>query len=144
MTLREKPSQNRLRESIDLFGEVWNNRFLRQNSVILFLNKQDLFTEKIKRGYNGTGTKLSSFFPEYLDYPMPKVENGMPMEDQEVERAKFFIRDTFLAVSERDNNGSRRCYPHFTTAVDTENIKRVFADCQDMLQRAYMQKMGLF
>ena len=39
--------QNRLRESLDLFRSIWNNRWLRTISVILFLNKQDLLEEKI-------------------------------------------------------------------------------------------------
>lgn len=42
MVLREDPSQNRLRESLDLFKSIWNNRWLRTISVILFLNKQVL------------------------------------------------------------------------------------------------------
>ena len=42
MVLREDNSQNRLREALDLFRSIWNNRWLRTISVILFLNKQDL------------------------------------------------------------------------------------------------------
>ena len=44
MVLREDPSQNRLRESLDLFKSIWNNRWLRTISVILFLNKQVILT----------------------------------------------------------------------------------------------------
>ena len=47
MVLREDPTQNRLRESLDLFKSIWNNRWLRTISVILFLNKQDLLAEKV-------------------------------------------------------------------------------------------------
>lgn len=50
MVLREDPTQNRLRESLDLFKSIWNNRWLRTISVILFLNKQDLLAEKILAG----------------------------------------------------------------------------------------------
>ena len=50
MVLREDPSQNRLRESLELFRSIWNNRWLRTISVILFLNKQDLLEEKIRSG----------------------------------------------------------------------------------------------
>lgn len=52
MVLREDPTQNRLRESLDLFKSIWNNRWLRTISVILFLNKQDLLAEKILAGIN--------------------------------------------------------------------------------------------
>lgn len=48
--LREDPSKNRLMESMEIFEQVWNNRFLRPVSVLLFLNKIDILTEKISRG----------------------------------------------------------------------------------------------
>ena len=50
MTLREDNSQNRLREALSLFETIWNNRWLKTISVILFLNKQDLLREKITAG----------------------------------------------------------------------------------------------
>ena len=50
MTLREDSSQNRLREALSLFETIWNNRWLKTISVILFLNKQDLLEEKIMNG----------------------------------------------------------------------------------------------
>jgi len=52
MTLREDNSQNRLREALSLFQTIWNNRWLKTISVILFLNKQDLLREKINAGRN--------------------------------------------------------------------------------------------
>ena len=50
MTLREDNSQNRLREAQNLFHTIWNNRWLKTISCILFLNKQDLLREKIEIG----------------------------------------------------------------------------------------------
>ena len=46
--LREDNTQNRLREALDLFRSIWNNRWLRTISVILFLNKQARAKTKIK------------------------------------------------------------------------------------------------
>lgn len=34
MVLREDPSQNRLRESLDLFRSIWNNRLVVNSTVI--------------------------------------------------------------------------------------------------------------
>lgn len=62
MVLREDPSQNRLRESLELFKSIWNNRWLRTISVILFLNKQDLLAEKIKAGKWGARDVRRVFF----------------------------------------------------------------------------------
>ena len=58
MTLREDNSQNRLREALKLFNTIWNNRWLKTISVILFLNKQDLLREKIENGRSKLEGKL--------------------------------------------------------------------------------------
>jgi len=61
--------QNRLRESLNLFREVWKNRFLRGVSVILFLNKMDLLEEKF--AVRGAGARLKQNFPEYSGACLP-------------------------------------------------------------------------
>nr|CAD7202219.1 unnamed protein product [Timema douglasi] len=43
MTLVEDPNVNRLDESLNLFSQIVNNRFFREASFVLFLNKFDLF-----------------------------------------------------------------------------------------------------
>jgi len=143
MVLREDPSQNRLRESLDLFRSIWNNRWLRTISVILFLNKQDLLEEKIRSGKS----KLDEYFPEFVHYMLPpeaqpEIDQGA---DKEFTRAKYFIRDNFLQISQQPSGGDAKqhsahhCYPHFTCAVDTENIRRVFNDCRDIIQRVHLR-----
>lgn len=139
LVLREDPSQNRLKESLVLFHSIWNNRWLRIISIILFLNKQDLLAEKVKAGKS----KIEDYFPEYKRYQIPPdavLEQG---EDPEVARAKYFIRDEFLRISTASGDGKHYCYPHFTCAVDTENIRRVFNDCRDIIQRMHLRQYEL-
>lgn len=117
MVLREDPTQNRLRESLDLFRSIWNNRYLvvflfyyhwtlyfiylffkrwlRTISVILFLNKQDLLAEKIKAGKS----RLEDYFAEFTRYQTPMDATPDPGEDPPVIRAKYFIRDEFLVCN---------------------------------------------
>ncbi|VDD77526.1 unnamed protein product [Mesocestoides corti] len=86
-------------------------------------------------------------------------------EDPEIVRAKFFFRDEFLTcvryanqlarqlhdvivlanrkVTADSNNGRHYCYPHLTCAVDTENIRRVFNDCRDIIQRMHLRQYEL-
>ncbi|ETN77245.1 g-protein alpha subunit [Necator americanus] len=45
--LREDNKTNRLKEALLLFDGVVNNQYFKDVSVILFLNKKDLFAEKI-------------------------------------------------------------------------------------------------
>lgn len=149
LTLWEDSSQNRLRESLSLFKNIWNNRWLRTISIILFLNKQDMLAEKIKEGRH----KLETYFPEFANFnlqPPDQINHhhgsgvtppsaSMPGENEEVLRAKHFIRGEFLKISScNPPAANHNCYPHFTCAVDTENIRRVFNDCRDIIQRIHL------
>ena len=51
--------QNRMMESMKLFDSICNNKWFTDTSIILFLNKKDLFAEKI------TKSPLTICFPEY-------------------------------------------------------------------------------
>lgn len=57
--LLEEPSQNRMRESLALFDGVVNSRWFFTTSIILFLNKKDVFQQKIRT------VPLEKYFPEY-------------------------------------------------------------------------------
>ncbi|GMT26792.1 hypothetical protein PFISCL1PPCAC_18089, partial [Pristionchus fissidentatus] len=139
LVLWEDSTQNRLRESLALFKNIWNNRWLKTISVILFLNKQDMLAEKIKAGRY----KLEAFFPEFANYQLPSDALFDSNEDVNVVRAKYFIRGEFLRISTAAGDGRHHCYPHFTCAVDTENIRRVFNDCRDIIQRIHLRQYEL-
>ncbi|XP_028693914.1 guanine nucleotide-binding protein G(olf) subunit alpha isoform X1 [Macaca mulatta] len=139
MVIREDNNTNRLRESLDLFESIWNNRWLRTISIILFLNKQDMLAEKVLAGKS----KIEDYFPEYANYTVPEDATPDAGEDPKVTRAKFFIRDLFLRISTATGEGKHYCYPHFTCAVDTENIRRVFNDCRDIIQRMHLKQYEL-
>ncbi|CAF3722532.1 unnamed protein product [Rotaria sp. Silwood1] len=71
------------------------------------------------------------------------TKKSEPNEPAEVTRAKYFIRDEFLRISTAGGNNRHSCYPHFTCAVDTENIRRVFNDCRDIIQRVHLRQYEL-
>lgn len=52
-------TQNRMEEALRLFNSILNNKWFLETSVILFLNKKDLFEEKLR------GKPLSHCFPDY-------------------------------------------------------------------------------
>ncbi|XP_025254203.1 guanine nucleotide-binding protein G(s) subunit alpha isoforms XLas isoform X3 [Theropithecus gelada] len=139
MVIREDNQTNRLQEALNLFKSIWNNRWLRTISVILFLNKQDLLAEKVLAGKS----KIEDYFPEFARYTTPEDATPEPGEDPRVTRAKYFIRDEFLRISTASGDGRHYCYPHFTCAVDTENIRRVFNDCRDIIQRMHLRQYEL-
>lgn len=52
-------------ESLVLFESVINSRWFMRTSIVLLLNKTDIFMEKIKR------VPLEKYFPEYTGGPDP-------------------------------------------------------------------------
>lgn len=63
-TLREDESQNRMKESLLLFDEICNSLWFKQTAFILFLNKTDLFRDKIAK------KDLTCCFPDYTGTDM--------------------------------------------------------------------------
>jgi guanine nucleotide-binding protein G(i) subunit alpha len=55
----ENPKENRMQDSIRLFGSICNNRLLKDACMILFLNKKDILERKI------ANSPLTKCFPEY-------------------------------------------------------------------------------
>lgn len=120
-TLREDESKNRLRDAINLFADLWRNRFLQLTSFIIFYNKQDLLRQKLQ-----DGEKLEDYFPEYSKFISDNVCQDSTL------MARNFIKSKFLDVLKRSPycNRKRKVFYHYTTAVDTDNIKHIFNDCK--------------
>jgi hypothetical protein len=64
--LYEDENTNRMVEALNLFEEICNSRWFRETSMILFLNKRDLFGEKIQK------VPLSKYFPDYAGKPQTR------------------------------------------------------------------------
>ena len=70
LTLREEHGKNKLLESMEIFEQVWNNRFLAPVSVLLFLNKVDTLAEKVSRGRSirPLTRQFPHIFPDFDSY----------------------------------------------------------------------------
>jgi len=113
LKLYEDDVTNRMHESLKLFKEICNNKWFTETAMILFLNKKDLFEEKISR------VDLAVCFPEYTGGKDWKV-------------AAKYIQDQFVAQNEQPK---KQIYPHVTCATDTENIRFVFNCVKDIILR---------
>ncbi|CAN0220587.1 unnamed protein product [Scytosiphon promiscuus] len=121
--LFEDASTNRMIEAMDLFNEICNNRFFSESSMILFLNKKDLFAEKIQR------VDIKSV-EKWADFP------GEPLDE---EAGKAYFLSLFLKVNQ---NPEREVYHHVTCATDTENVNFVFNSCKDVILRSNLKDSG--
>jgi len=57
--LVEDETVNRMQEALTLFDSICNSRWFVKTSIILFLNKIDLFKEKL------TKSPMGKYFPDY-------------------------------------------------------------------------------
>lgn len=115
--LFEDASTNRMVEALDLFEDICNNIFFLESSMILFLNKRDLFLEKIK-------TKHIRDTPAFSDYAG---------KEGDYEAAVQYFVDKFL--SKNKSGADRQIYYHVTCATDTKNVHVVFNSCKDIVLR---------
>jgi len=119
--LYEDDKTNRMTEALNLFEEICNSRWFRDTSMILFLNKRDLFAEKISK------VPLSKYFPAY--------EGG-----DNLKAATDFLRLQFEA---KNRNKEKRVYTHVTCATDTTNVHAVFNAVKDIIIKRSLAAAGL-
>ncbi|XP_027443601.1 guanine nucleotide-binding protein subunit alpha-15 [Zalophus californianus] len=132
--LEENNQENRMKESLALFGTILELPWFKSTSVILFLNKTDILEEKIPTSH------LATYFPSFQG---PK---------QDAEAAKRFILDMYTGMyagcvdsADGDRRGprSRRLFSHYTCATDTQNIRKVFRDVRDSVLARYLDEINL-
>uniref|UniRef100_A0A1I8HWJ6 Guanine nucleotide-binding protein G(O) subunit alpha n=1 Tax=Macrostomum lignano TaxID=282301 RepID=A0A1I8HWJ6_9PLAT len=120
--LHEDESTNRMQESLKLFDSICNNKWFVRTSIILFLNKKDLFAAKIVR------SPINICFPEYTG-------------NQEYNEAAAYIQAQFDAKNKSIN---KEVYCHQTCATDTGNIEFVFDSVTDVVIANNLRRCGLY
>lgn len=120
LKLQEDDKTNRMHESLKLFKEICNSKWFGETSMILFLNKKDLFAEKIQK------VDLKMCFEEY--------NGGLNYKN-----ASAFITEKFNAQNE---STSKVIYTHITCATDTDNITVVFKAVKDIILRKFLEGQG--
>jgi len=124
LPMEEDPSMNRLMESLDLFNKVVNNAFFLAVDIVLFLNKWDIFQDKIKR------IPITECFRDW-----PASKNASDPEEA----------SRYIAAKFTDSNAGkqRKIYQHTTCATDTKNVERVWSAVHDVLVREQISEAGL-
>uniref|UniRef100_A0AAY5ECT3 Guanine nucleotide-binding protein G(i) subunit alpha-2 n=2 Tax=Electrophorus electricus TaxID=8005 RepID=A0AAY5ECT3_ELEEL len=123
LVLAEDEEMNRMHESMKLFDSICNNKWFTETSIILFLNKKDLFQEKIAH------SPLTICFPEYAG-------------SSTYEEASEYIRTKFEDLNKKKD--TKEIYSHFTCATDTKNIQFVFDAVTDVIIKNNLRDCGLF
>ncbi|KAM3872017.1 guanine nucleotide-binding protein G(i) subunit alpha-3-like isoform 2-T2 [Diretmus argenteus] len=122
LVLAEDEEMNRMHESMKLFDSICNNKWFTDTSIILFLNKKDLFEDKIST------SPLTICYPEY---------SGAAT----YEEAAAFIQCQFEDLNRRKD--TKEIYSHFTCATDTKNVQFVFDAVTDVIIKINLKECGL-
>lgn len=133
--LYEDENQNRMEETLALFHEIINSRWFRNTSIILFLNKRDMFQEKIKESPLSK-SKVFEDRGEDFQNNAEKFPDGIDNYDDGC-RA---IRQLF---EEKNQNPDTTIYTHITCATDTGNVRVVFDAVKDIIIRDSLSQAGL-
>ncbi len=127
MKLYEDENVNRMHEAIQLFDEICNSKWFKSTSMILFLNKSDLFKDKIQN------VDMNVCFSDYTGGKSYK--NGCAYLKASgfcfsLSSNVFLLQRKFKKLNRRPN---KQVYSHITCATDTENIKFVFEAAKDII-----------
>jgi len=122
MLLEEDANTNRLVESLKLWKALTSSEFFIKTPFILFLNKSDLFKQKLEK------VSLSEVFQEWDDYAKtPGVSNLDPFEQGWRFLAKLYEKH-FAGTS---------FYAHVTCAIDQKSCYKVWDSVRgEMVRRA--------
>jgi len=109
-----------MQESLVLFESVINSRWFLRTSVILFLNKIDVFKQKLPK------VPLVHYFPEYTG-------------GSDINKAAKYILWRFTQT----NRARLSVYPHLTQATDTSNVCPFQSSFISLIRHAYTSSLIL-
>ncbi|EIN14744.1 guanine nucleotide-binding protein alpha-3 subunit [Punctularia strigosozonata HHB-11173 SS5] len=118
--LLEDMKQNRLVESLQLFESIVNSRWFLRTSIVLFMNKIDVFKKKLPK------VPLNVYFPEY--------KGG-----SDINKAAKYIYWRFMQV----NRAKLTVFPHLTQATDTANVRIVFTAVKESIFKNALRDSGI-
>jgi len=116
MLMEEDDVTNRMEESLKLFQKLSGSQWIRDSAMILFLNKYDLFQDRIKQ------RPLNLCFNDFEEYAKKYPSKS------ELENSVDYIKEQFTKVF----NGTR-LYFFITCALDTTNCEKVFLAVRDAI-----------
>jgi GTPase SAR1 family protein len=136
--LYEDNAMNRINEALILFEEIANSKWFKQTSVILFLNKRDLFAEKICEVPFKAEGRFEDFRGPHVVQGTASAELGSPEHKVCYDAAANYLKEAFLVR----NKANKEIYVHITCATDTKNVEVVFNACKDIILKSNLHGSG--
>lgn len=114
--LVEDKDANQMQDAMTIWDSICHSQWFKQTSIILFLNKNDLFEKKIPT------SDIKNFFPDF---------DGEPGD---VRAGREYFKRRFGRLAQKAGRSKEReIYIHITTATDTAMLRVVMAAVEDAI-----------
>ncbi|TFK64229.1 heterotrimeric G-protein alpha subunit, GPA2-like protein [Pluteus cervinus] len=112
--LVEDKDANQMQDAMTIWDSICHSQWFKQTSIILFLNKNDLFEKKIPT------SDIKNFFPDY---------DG---EAGDVRAGRDYFKKRFARLAQKAGRSQQReIYIHITNATDTAMLRVVMAAVEE-------------
>ena len=129
--------QNRMIESLVLFESVINSRWFLRTSIILFLNKIDVFKQKLPK------VPLERYFQEYTGGPdINKAAKYILWRFMQKNRARLSVYPQCVISAVMPSTFMDGAYS-LTQATDTGNVRLVFAAVKETILQNALKDSGI-
>jgi len=124
--LVEDKDANQMQDAMTIWDSICHSQWFKQTSIILFLNKNDLFENKVKH------SDIKNFFPDY---------DGEPGD---ITAGREYFKKRFARLAQKAGRSKEReIYIHTTTATDTALLRVVMAAVEDIVLRRNLEVAAL-
>lgn len=124
--LVEDRDANQMQDAMTIWDSICHSQWFKQTSIILFLNKDDLFRKRVAH------SDIKNFFPDYEGEP------------GDAKAGRDYFRKRFVRLSQKAGRSKEReIYVHTTTATDTAMLRVVMAAVEDTILRTNLEVAAL-
>jgi len=121
----EDNEKNSMTDQLELFENICNEHAFEKTSMILFLNKKDLFDKKL--GENKAITLCNDF-------------SSYSGDATSFDETSAFVKATFTS---KNKSSDKNIFAHLTCATDQGNVSKVFNDVQHIIIENSLMSAGL-
>ena len=111
-------------EALMLFESLANSKYFEKAALIIFLNKMDIFREKIQSGK----APIKTHFPDFTG------------DDRDVLAGQEFFAKKLQNLVRSPN---KQAYVHYTNATDTTVLDKTMKSVQDMIVQKNLNSLML-
>ncbi|GBG33544.1 Guanine nucleotide-binding protein subunit alpha [Hondaea fermentalgiana] len=150
--LFEDQSTNRQDEAIALFQEMCQSKWFRDKSMLLFLNKRDLFREKLQyipfKVEDGPDQRNLDYMGPENEPGTASATEGTPEFEEVYQATTRYLVAKYKEAGNTDTPGrintNREIYVKITAATDTDQVATVMNTAKDIVLRDNLRSNGFY